>query len=339
MREHFIRNFCDVADLFGLPTDIQPLPYPPEPLTLALLKADGVTAKRFVYPDPPLRDCELRWLKALDDKITLTTPLLLLATWARSADRADSSTTDSAWCPSPRRTPGLTADRADPSTTDSAGPTRGWRGRPSGCRSGTPGPERERAGRVASQRCHRVVRPVPAGMRGEPGVRRHPASGKRTGWRIAAGLPRAAAGDGARVQEAGDPCGVGVRLTNYFAEVNRNQFDARFRAKWRCILDLQYVAAPPGVPEPADEAEQDYFTARCLTAMREEMTRHVDARVLLGGKTFGFQGKYPGLVEEAYLAMAAPLPRPVYLVGAFGGAARAVIDALRRKPADPRSRS
>src|SRR5262249_8071947 len=102
---------------------------------------------------------------------------------------------------------------------------------------------------------------------------------------------------------------------------------AMFRAKWRNVIDTQIV--PAGVPPPCPgEAEQRYFTARSLTAMRCEMNQHTRARVLLGGRAFGFEGRYPGLVEEAWLAMSGENPQPVYLIGAFGGASRAVIDAL-----------
>lgn len=70
--------------------------------------------------------------------------------------------------------------------------------------------------------------------------------------------------------------------------------------------------------------------ARCLTAMREEMTRQVHARVLIGGRVEGFLGRYPGVAEEALLALEAG--QPLFLVSAFGGAAEAVIRALAGEP-------
>ena len=69
------------------------------------------------------------------------------------------------------------------------------------------------------------------------------------------------------------------------------------------------------------------------------MNENTRARVFLGGKSFGFQGTYPGLVEEAYLALTGDRPQPVYLVGAFGGAARAAIDALQGKETPVHSRA
>src|SRR5262249_4751438 len=75
-----------------------------------------------------------------------------------------------------------------------------------------------------------------------------------------------------------------------------------------------------------DDANGRYAWARSLTAMREKMAEKTDARVLLGGQVSGFRGKYPGLVEEAVMALRSKTP--VYLVGGFGGCTRAIIDTL-----------
>jgi len=98
----------------------------------------------------------------------------------------------------------------------------------------------------------------------------------------------------------------------------------------------------PRQPPPAtlSQADTDYLAARCFMAMREAMQFQctplsprtaespnvIHARVLLGGPLAGYAGRYPGLVEEAYLALKANLP--VYLIGAFGGCTRAIIDAV-----------
>lgn len=63
-----------------------------------------------------------------------------------------------------------------------------------------------------------------------------------------------------------------------------------------------------------------------LTGMRTWMTRNSTGRVLLGGRRTGFQGRYPGLMEEALLALAAE--QPVYLAGGFGGVTLDIIRAL-----------
>ena len=65
---------------------------------------------------------------------------------------------------------------------------------------------------------------------------------------------------------------------------------------------------------------------RGLTLMRQQMTRDTQARLVIGGKLFGFSGLYPGVVEEAWFSLVTK--RPLFLVGFLGGAARAVIDLL-----------
>jgi hypothetical protein len=64
--------------------------------------------------------------------------------------------------------------------------------------------------------------------------------------------------------------------------------------------------------------------------MREQSTAAAGARIALGGQLAGFGGVLPGVVEECLLTLRAR--KPLYLVGAFGGAARAVADLLRGEP-------
>ena len=63
-----------------------------------------------------------------------------------------------------------------------------------------------------------------------------------------------------------------------------------------------------------------------LTAMRKLMRDQTDARIVLGGKLDGYKGTMPGVVEETLLALAAK--KPVFLVGGFGGCARAIAEVL-----------
>jgi len=104
------------------------------------------------------------------------------------------------------------------------------------------------------------------------------------------------------------------------------------RAMWNLSARFHEVPLPLDLKvarktylEP-DSPENRYVWARSLTAMREDMNRYINARVLLGGKVTGFLGKYPGLAEEAYLALRGGIP--LYPAGGFGGCAKAVIDAL-----------
>lgn len=79
----------------------------------------------------------------------------------------------------------------------------------------------------------------------------------------------------------------------------------------------------PAVGEGDDRAA----LAREYTAMRVRMTEDIDARIVMGGKVSGYTGRWPGIVEEAYLALAAG--RPLYVAGGLGGAAARVADLLR----------
>ena len=63
-----------------------------------------------------------------------------------------------------------------------------------------------------------------------------------------------------------------------------------------------------------------------LTAMRELMCAETEARIVLGGKLEGYKGAMPGVAEEALLALAAK--QPLFLVGGFGGCARAIAETL-----------
>jgi hypothetical protein len=67
-------------------------------------------------------------------------------------------------------------------------------------------------------------------------------------------------------------------------------------------------------------------TAAAFTKMRGIMTRECDARVVLGGKLHGFAGLLPGVAEEALQAIRAH--KPLFVLGGFGGAARAIRDLL-----------
>jgi hypothetical protein len=107
-------------------------------------------------------------------------------------------------------------------------------------------------------------------------------------------------------------------------------------AAWNEYLDEihPYKCAPPsdlGVDERVYVAPDDpagrYVWARSLTLMRDEMNQATSARVLLGGQVKGFKGKYPGLLEEALLALRTG--KPLYLIGGFGGCTRSVVDALK----------
>ncbi|GLR85278.1 hypothetical protein GCM10007857_19880 [Bradyrhizobium iriomotense] len=106
---------------------------------------------------------------------------------------------------------------------------------------------------------------------------------------------------------------------------------------------LKDLPAPPGLDVtaqelnansngfvPPDTPARRYAWARSLTYMRACMQGGTSARIAMGGRLKGYQGLWPGVLEEGIIALRAG--EPLYLLGLFGGAARLLIDALRGEP-------
>ncbi len=63
-----------------------------------------------------------------------------------------------------------------------------------------------------------------------------------------------------------------------------------------------------------------------LMAMRLIIQKETDARIVLGGQTDQYKGLMPGVVEEALFSLMTL--QPLFLIGGFGGCARAVAEQL-----------
>ena len=85
------------------------------------------------------------------------------------------------------------------------------------------------------------------------------------------------------------------------------------------------VAGPPDGTNP----ERHYAWTLGMRDMRLAMARECDARIMVGGQVRGVS-PWPGLLEELETSAG----KPLYLIGAFGGATRLLIDVLRGAP-DP----
>lgn len=97
------------------------------------------------------------------------------------------------------------------------------------------------------------------------------------------------------------------------------------------FLDMDGVAIPMDNRKLHPQVEpKDTDWKPGLTHMRIAMRSHINARVLLGGRTEGYKGRMPGIAEEALLSMEAR--QPIFLLGGFGGAARDVAEALHLAP-------
>jgi SLOG cluster2 len=93
------------------------------------------------------------------------------------------------------------------------------------------------------------------------------------------------------------------------------------------------VPVPPPVADPPDPGfdrkaspEARALWAGSLTRMREAMTAKMRARVILGGRLTTHTSRFPGVVEEAYLAAREGLP--LYVLGGFGGCASCLAQVI-----------
>lgn len=118
-------------------------------------------------------------------------------------------------------------------------------------------------------------------------------------------------------------------FTNYFAwpiHLNITKGDEAEFIHSR--VAMKYIDAPDGVDaskfiSPVGNENLSIW-AHSLTKMRNEMERSVDAHIILGGRLAGFKGKYAGIIEEFMIA--SKTGHPIYLIGGFGGAAKAIVD-------------
>ncbi len=69
-----------------------------------------------------------------------------------------------------------------------------------------------------------------------------------------------------------------------------------------------------------------------LTSMREGIIKTADIVVIVGGKTEGYRGKYPGILEEFLLATKSD--KPIYIVGSYGGVASEIIKLIQNADSD-----
>jgi cellulose biosynthesis protein BcsQ len=128
-----------------------------------------------------------------------------------------------------------------------------------------------------------------------------------------------------------------ARIVNVLAWPHAVDLDLDAVARLHEAADISVVPPPPDlarladvaleIPPPADMNLTPYERARCMTAMREEMERRSQARVLCGGGVRGFLGRYPGIFEEAMLTLREG--EPLYVLGGFGGCARALSEVIK----------
>jgi SLOG cluster2/TIR domain len=127
------------------------------------------------------------------------------------------------------------------------------------------------------------------------------------------------------------------KVMNFLAWPLHLNLTVEWRANYKDEVSIQAIPLPQDLKQPPFSIDETtylepnsrlnrYTWARCLTAMREQMAERIDARIILGGKVTGYKGAFPGIVEEAVLAISHH--KPLFVLGAFGGCARAVGEAL-----------
>ena len=143
---------------------------------------------------------------------------------------------------------------------------------------------------------------------------------------------------------------MSLQYKNYQGDVDRDTFFFRNYFAWPIHLNfttetrLQYINSrvePVFVDCPEEYSgdkskpiapvnnENFHIYALSLLKMRKQMESESNARVILGGKTFGFSGFMAGIIEEYVQAMEAG--HPVYLLGGFGGAASLLASLIRKE--------
>jgi hypothetical protein len=80
---------------------------------------------------------------------------------------------------------------------------------------------------------------------------------------------------------------------------------------------------------PPTTNENKLIWAKSLSKMRKEMEVNTQARIILGGRLWGFKGKYAGIIEEFVTSQSNN--HPIYLLGGFGGASKAIVDIIENK--------
>jgi SLOG cluster2 len=128
-----------------------------------------------------------------------------------------------------------------------------------------------------------------------------------------------------RSGEASDPA-----LLNLIPWPSQTTLSPGLLARLEGALEVRQAGLPeelqPRAGRTIGPEDRAYLTSRGLSHLRHELTRVCGARIGIGGRTAGFSGRYPGVIEEALFALGAR--QPLYLVGLLGGSSEAVGRAI-----------
>lgn len=115
----------------------------------------------------------------------------------------------------------------------------------------------------------------------------------------------------------------------YLSERDLEQLSSTLRVELAGLpKELQAVDSEARRIEPTNGLYR-YVRARGLTFLRHRLNDACHVRFCLGGRVSGYAGRYPGVIEEAFLAVKDN--KPLYLAGFLGGAAEQVVNAIEDK--------
>jgi hypothetical protein len=115
----------------------------------------------------------------------------------------------------------------------------------------------------------------------------------------------------------------------YLSRPEREQLSSTLRVESAGLpRELQAVEADARLADPNDPLYR-YTRARGLTFLRRRLNDVSHVRFCIGGRRSGYAGRYPGVIEEAFLAVTDG--KPLYIAGFLGGTAEQVVDAFEGK--------
>lgn len=127
---------------------------------------------------------------------------------------------------------------------------------------------------------------------------------------------------------------------NYFVFPNKKELSRSTRIHFLSKnIEIHEVEDPKTLSidysckyDPKTNIEHRHVYSECFKSMRIEMAKDCSARVLVGGKMTNYLGYVPGVIEEALYTLREN--KPLYLIGAFGGATQKLIKTLKRERVD-----
>jgi hypothetical protein len=116
----------------------------------------------------------------------------------------------------------------------------------------------------------------------------------------------------------------------YLSEPDLEQLSSTLRVEQAGLPpELQPFEDAASRPD-ANQAVYQYVRARGLTFLRHRLNDVSHVRICVGGARSKYEGRYPGVIEEAFVAVTDR--KPLFLAGFLGGATEQVLDAIEGKP-------